>query len=387
MKFSCTQENFNQGLLIASHIATKNVNLPILNNILIKAEDGLIKISTTNLEIGVTCFVRGKVEENGEFTLPARVLADYINLLPREKIDLELKEDQIKINCSNHQTTIKGEAASEFPLIPQIKKTIPYSIKPNEFLRGIQQVVFATAISEARPEISGVFMYFDNENKKLIMAATDSYRLAEKKINLSKISEENKEKKVVLPTKTLQEIQRILSVINKEKDNDGGEEDFLDIYLNENQILFVYNNIELISRVIEGQYPNYSAIIPNSYKTQMIIHTDDLTKAVKSASLFVKSGINDISLQLKPEAELIISSINAQIGENTSSLEANINGEQNEVVLNYRYLLDGLTAINTSEALVEVTDNNTPVIIKPVLASAQEGVDRDYLYLIMPIKQ
>jgi len=386
MKFSCTQENLNGGLSAVSHIASKNINLPILNNILIKAEDGLIKLLATNLEIGVTCTIRGKVEEEGSFTVPARVLADYINLAPKEKVDVELKGDQLDISCGSAQTKMRGEPATEFPLIPQIDKKNPYTLESTEFLKTLQQVVFAVAISETRPEISGVLLEFNPGEKKIIAAATDSYRLGERKLQFS--ADDTNSRRIIIPTPTLQELQRILSNISKNKDLEGVSTDGkLVVYLSDNQILFVYENIELISRIIEGQYPNYSSIIPDKNKTQVIVNTADMIKAVKSASLFVKSGINDISLEFRPEKEIIVSAINSQVGESTSVVEANITGEQNEVVLNFRYLLDGLQAVGTSEVLLEVVDNNTPVVLKPVLASASEGVDRNYLYLIMPIKQ
>jgi DNA polymerase-3 subunit beta len=211
--------------------------------------------------------------------------------------------------------------------------------------------------------------------------------LAEKQIAIT--SPEGEAKKVIIPTATLQEVQRILSGAargSKEPDAVSGGVN-LEIILSDNQILFVYDNIELVSRLIEGQYPDYAAIFPGAHQTQMIVATADLTKAVKSSSLFVKSGINDVSLEFNPEREVVVSALNTQVGENTSQLEANISGEKNSVVLNYRYLLDGLQAINSSEVVMDIVDNNTPVVLKPVLPSAAEGINRDYVYLIMPIKQ
>ncbi|MBI5622097.1 DNA polymerase III subunit beta [Candidatus Falkowbacteria bacterium] len=385
MKFSCTQENLQQGLAIVSHIASKNVNLPILNNLLLRVEGGGVRFSATNLEIGVSCFVRGKIEAEGEFTVPARVFADYVSLLPKDKVDLLLKDNQLEISSASHQTKIKGQAAGDFPLIPQLGKKDPIVVAAVDFLSAISQVVFATALSETRPEISGVFFHFSAEDKKLTVAATDSYRLAEKQLT---VTSGIHDKKAIIPAATLQEVQRILSSVARSRDKelvDGPTE--LEIYFNDNQVLFVFGTIELISRLIEGQYPDYAGILPGQHRTQMIVAVEDLAKAVKSAGLFVKSGINDVALEFKPEHELIVSTLNAQVGENVSHLEVNITGVDNAVTLNYRYLLDGLQALGTSEVVLEVVDNNTPVVLKPVLASAAEGISRDYLYLIMPIKQ
>ncbi|MFA5075997.1 MAG: DNA polymerase III subunit beta [Patescibacteria group bacterium] len=386
MRFSCTQENFNQGLTVVSHVASKNVNLPILNNVLLKTEEGGIRLLATNLEIGISCFIRGKVEEQGEFTIPARVLADYINLLPSQKIDVSLKENYLDINCDNYQTKIKGEPASEFPLVPQIKREKPLVAKVGDLVKALQQVIFAVSLSESRPELSGVLLDFIVEKGKLIIAATDSYRLAEKNL---KVAGREDGVRTIIPANTLQELQRILGSASKNQllaDNESKAEN-VEIYLGENQILFVYNNIELVSRVIEGQYPDYSQIIPQNYQTQVVIGTDDLIKAVKSSSLFVKTGINDVLLEFNPSNEVVVSSVNTQLGENQSVLTANITGPKNSAVLNYRYLLDGLQALGTPEVILEVIDNNTPIILKPVLTSAEAGVDRDYLYLVMPIKQ
>ncbi|MBI5766123.1 DNA polymerase III subunit beta, partial [Candidatus Falkowbacteria bacterium] len=183
MKISCTQENLNQGLMVVSHIANKNANLPILANTLIKVEEKVLTLSTTNLEIGVTIQLRSKVEDGGEFTVDGRLLTNYISLLPKERIDIELEGDNLKIECQKQKTKIKGQPASDFPLIPKIKKEKPCIINSRDFKEAILEVSFAVSTSETRPEISGVFMGFDNEN--LVLAATDSYRLAEKKLKLA----------------------------------------------------------------------------------------------------------------------------------------------------------------------------------------------------------
>ncbi len=381
MHVLCTQENLWHGLSAVSHIAGKNTNLPILNNVLIKTEEGGVRLLSTNLEIGISCLIRGKVEEPGEFTLPARVLGEYVSLLPKENVHISIADGQATIKGGNNETKIKGEEASEFPTIPTIEKTNPLAVNVSDLSQAISQVIFSTSMSETRPEISGVLFTYNPETKQLILAATDSYRLAERKINVSAGGAEAK--RIIIPAKTLQEVLRILSNAKKTSDEAG----LVQIYSTDNQILFVYDNIELISRVIEGQYPEYQQIIPSSHGTQAIVGVDDLVRATKSASLFVKSGINDVSLELKPESEIIVSSLNAQVGESTQVITANISGSQNALVLNYRYFLDGLQAINTPEVVIEATDNNTPVILKPVLPSADEGIDKNYLYLIMPIKQ
>ena len=381
MKLLCTQENLNHGLFAVSHISTKNINLPILNNILLKAEGGLIKLLSTNLEIGISCTIRGKVEEDGAYTIQARLLSDYINLLPRDTISMELIEDvskntsYLEIISKNNKTKIKGLPASDFPLIPQISKNQPLTLPLQEFRQAIAQVIFAVSVSETRPEIGGVLMHI--QKNSLILAATDSFRLAEKTITLKNSAQT--EQKVIIPAKTLQEVLRILNSFKEPQDIEHVEN--ITLYLSENQILFSLGNIEIISRLIEGQYPDYRQIIPTSFQTQSEITTVDILKAIKTASLFSRSGIYDIRLQFQVEnKEVQVSGVNAQVGENESKITAEITGKNNEIVLNYRYLLDGLQNADAEDIILSLIDGASPCILRRKSQS-------DYLYIIMPIKQ
>lgn len=374
MKITCIQENLNFGLQTTGHLVNKNVNLPILNNVLLEAKEGLLKLSSTNLEIGISNSVRCKVDQEGSFTVDARLLSDYVNLLSKDQIKIELKEDDfLQVSCGNSKTKIKGMVSDDFPVIPKIDKEKPYSVKTADFKNALSQVIFAVSTSETRPEISGVLMCFNKQKNKLVIVGTDSYRLTEKTLNLDKNQEE---KDVIVPIKTLQELLRILNNL-KEYSNQIEE---INIYLSENQILFTCDNIELISRLIEGQYPDYKQIIPKDFKTKITVSAIELAKIIKTVSLFSKNGIFDINLLFDPAQGLVAKSTNAQIGESTSVLEVEYEGEINETVLNYRYLLDGINNIGADEIEFSLIDNNIPCVMRP------KGKD-DYLYIIMPIKQ
>ena len=384
MKITCTQENLNQGLFVVSHLASKNTSLPILNNILFPVDKNTIKRSATNLEIGVSCGVRGKIEEPGDFTVQSRLLSDYISLLPKERVDLttpgeaggESQNQILEVKCKNHSTKIKGQSAADFPLIPQIEKKQAYTLKPDDFRQAISQVIFAVSVNETRPEINGISFNF-TENK-LVLATTDSYRLAEKTVSL--VSKQNASKKIIVPTRTMQELLRILGSFKDPAAISNIEE--IKIYLAENQILFTLDNIELISRLVEGQYPDYQQIIPTNNKTKVLVNVAEMIKATKTASLFARSGIYDVNLDFAAgQKEVVVSSTNSQLGENFSSLEAEFEGETNKIVVNYRYLLDGLQNINSEQAEISIIDGNNPCVLKPV------GKTSDYLYIIMPIKQ
>lgn len=367
MKLSCTQENLSRGLNIVSGITGRNATLPILNNVLLKTEDGLLRLSTTNLEIGITCLVRGKIENKGDFTVEARVLADYVSLLPNEKVELEVKEKELLIRAKDSNVQVKGLPTEDFPLIPQIEKKSPVTCRVDEFKKGLGQIIFAISADEARPEINGGLLSFKGNN--LILAATDSYRLAEKKISLQ--SGAKKEQKVIVPLKTLQELNKILSDCDQEN---------LDIYLTENQILFVFDEVELVSRLVEGNFPEYEQIIPKGGKTKVKVENEELTKIVKRVSVFCRSGISDLRMKFLPsKKEIILNVVNQQLGENQASLSAEIQGEELEIVFNYRYLLDGLVNLNTEELSIQLNGSESPCLVKPV------GVE-GYQYVIMPIR-
>lgn len=374
MKFSALQENLKIGLGFVGHVAGKNVNLPVLNNILIEAREGKIKLTTTNLEIGISSVVRGKIDVDGVFTVDAKILTDYISLLPNQRVDMVLDGVRLAVECNDYKTKINGQSAEDFPLIPQVERTAICKIRADEFKRALAQVVFAAATSDTRLELAGVLFLFND--KELVLAATDSFRLTEKKLKNLSIGAELANKRFIVPIKTLQEVIRILS---GSKDGEAGDE--MEIYFSENQVLFVHGTTELVSRLIEGNYPDYKQIIPTQNKTKAIVKIDELMRAVKASSLFSKTGINDVNLDFpKNKAKMMISAASGQSGENMAEVEAKISGDDNSMVLNYRYLLDGLNNLNEPSAVVMMVDGNTPCVIRPEL-------DDSYQYIIMPIKQ
>lgn len=379
MKLSSLQENLRQGLSVVTHVAGKNINLPILNNVMIKADNGNIKLITTDLEIGVISSVRGKIETPGSFTVNSKITTDYIGLLPNKKVSIEYKNNELIIKCDNYSTKIKGQSAEEFPLIPQIDKKTYYCADLLEFKKALTQVVFAVSSSQTRLELTGVLFNFNQD--KMVLAATDSYRLAEKMIKTkTSVSEKNNgNKNVIVPAKTLQELVRILS--STKEGETASESKEIRFYISGTQILFTIGATEVISRLIEGQYPDYKQIIPANAKTKANVNKAELIRAVKAAALFSKVGINDINLDFpKNQNQIVISSASGQTGENVTELSARVRGEDNGVVVNYRYLLDGLNNLESEDIIIEIIDGNTPCIIK-------SEKQTDYLYVIMPIKQ
>lgn len=353
---------------MVSHLAGRNATLPILDNVLLSAASGILELSTTNLEIGIKCFVRGKVEKTGKLTVQAKLLNDYISLLPKERVDIEAVDNSLLLKCGLYETTIRGASSEDYPLIPKIEKKDPIVVGARDFLRAASETVFAAAIDETRPEISGVLVSL--EGKELKLVATDSYRLAEKKIALKKPVLAAMQ--VIVPARTLQELSRVLTIVEAEE---------IEAVVCENQIMFDLKEVNIISRVIEGKYPDYQQIIPQTNKTSFTADKEELIRVIKTTSLFSKAGICDVGIKIdRQRNEAIISAANTQVGENISRFPVKVSGNDNSVVFNYRYLLEGLQNISTSEVVIDLIDSANPGVIKP---KNQEG----YLYIIMPIKQ
>lgn len=374
MKFITIKENLKQGLAIVSHLTTKNINLPILNNILIKAKKEGIELISTNLEISINHFLRGKIDKEGEFTVDSRIINEYISLFPDDKVEIETTDDELKIKSKNYKTKIKGQLSNDFPVLPKNEEKEYFNVKIIDFKNALSNVIFSVANNDNRVELSGVLFSF--KNGLLTLVGTDSYRLAEKNIKYE--ADNNNDKSVIVPAKTIQELIRILNNFKFEEQLENN--DNIKISLTENQIFFSFGSTNLTSRIIIGNYPDYKQIIPQKEKTLIIINKDSLIKAVKTAGLFSKTGINDIGLNFSGN-KTIISSSSSQTGENFVELESDNKGEDNEIFVNYKYLLEGLNNINSETIVIKIIDNNTPCLLQT------EKNEDNFLYLVMPIRQ
>jgi len=367
MKLICTQENLIKVLNIAEKIVGRNINLPILNNILLETDDGQLKISSTNLEIGLNYWMRGKIEKEGSLSVPAKIITNFVMNLPKKNIELEAKDNTLNLKCENYKAKIKGISAKEFPIIPKIEEEPSIILQSKEFKNAISQVISTTAVSETRPEITGIFI--KTEIDKLTLVATDSYRLAEKKIQLKNPVE--KSISVIVPKTTMNELIYII----------GESQEPLKIAFSQNQILFNYSNVNLISRLIDGQYPDYQQIIPKSFKIKASVKTDELKNAVKIAGFFTNIQVNSIKLKFDPlNSKVEISAEAGEIGTSDSQIKAKIEGESIEIVFNYKYILDALNNILSNQVVLEMNDSSSPVLLKP-------EDDENYFYIIMPIKK
>jgi len=373
MQIICLQEKLKQALNITERIIGRNLTLPILNNLLLSTEDNKLKISSTNLEIGINCWLTGKIQKRGSITVPARLISDLVSNLPNKKIELKVKDQQLELKCEKFKAVLKGLTAEDFPIIPKIKDKPIIKISGHTLKNSFSQVVEMVSFSESRPEISGIYMKFDKNTIKL--AATDSFRLAEKNIEI-KTNQQLKGQSIIIPQRTIQELIRISGEKELSANKQGQE---VEIILSGNQVLFDLEEAQVISRLIEGQYPDYQQIIPDSFQTQVVISREELINNIKIASLF-SGKINNIKLAIDPKKSLIeITAKDVDIGENKSQIETKIKGKGVEIIFNYRYLLDGLNNIFSDKIVLGLNTNANPIVIRPV-------GDASYTYLVMPIK-
>lgn len=376
MKISCLQENLYRGLQLVSHICGRERGLPILSTVLIKTENGSIHISSTNLEIGMHCIIRGRVEEEGVVAVDAKIFTDYIGFLPKEKIEIHVSPDQkISLTCQGYSTHMRGVHPDDFPLLPVFEKRTILTCRAEDIKKGLQSASIAVTINESRPEISGLLFLYTQEKQTLSFIGTDAYRLAEKHIPV-KSEGDIQDFSCIVPLRTVQEFLRVVSSDNQQED--------VVLCINDNQILFLYDTTELISKIIQGQYPDYKQIIPSQFQTKVIFDASECVKAVKASSLFSRSELQDIHVRIIPKengkGEIRIHAENTTVGKHEVVFEGEVKGNENTVALNYRYMLDGLGQMGEEKVSLEIIDSNNPCVLRPVGKN-------DYMYLIMPIRE
>jgi len=369
MKFTCTQENFFHGLQTVSHIAGRTSTLPILKNLLIVAEKEGITLASTNLELGITTKIRGKVETPGSFTVQARVLVDYVSLLPPGNIQAHLENGEFHLSGAGSKTSLKGLPAEDFPVIPKVQDGARFSLPAATLKAALATTVFAVATDESRPEINGVLLHLHDQT--FTFAATDSYRLAEAKIPLTASKDEQR---AIVPSRSLQELLRALP--------DSGD---VAVVLGENQVGFSAADLEIVSRLIEGQFPDYTQIIPASFRTKLTLEAEGFAKTVRQVSLFCRSGINDVTIAAAAGAdEVTVSAANAQVGASEARFPAVSSGGEARIVFNWRFLLDGLQAIGGGDVELQLNDEKSPGLLTP---KTQAKGAPAFRYLVMPIRQ
>jgi len=371
MKIQVLQENLIKALNIAGRSISSKAQLPVLANFLLATEKNRLKVAATNLEMGVIIWLGAKIEKDGSITLPSRIFQELVSSLPAEKIDLEVKENTANLNCGSFKASFNGISANEFPLLPESEKKI-FSFPSEIFSQVINQVAFASATDEGRPILTGVLLKIDG--KTLSYVATDGYRLSVKKIETKEITKEENLKSLVIPAKTLMEVSRIIADQSKQ------ESVLVEMGLTKdgNQVIFLFPEIELSTRLLEGEFPDYEKIIPKDFSTKVTLDKGELIRAVKIASIFARDSANIVKFKFQ-EGKLTISANSPQVGENQSEVEAKIEGEGGEIAFNFRFLLDFLNSVVSEEIIFEMSGSLNPGVFRI-------KDDPDFLHIIMPVR-
>lgn len=364
MKFECKQENIKGKVLLLEKITGRNLSLPILNTILFEVSENKITVRATNLEVGVEFTIPAKVKKGGVFAVEGRVISSFLNSLEGEgSVLFEMVDNNISVTTKNNSTIIKTTPHDDFPSLPKINHN-KAEIRPQILLEGIKSVWFAASLSDIKPEIASIYVY--SKNRDLVFVATDSFRLAEKTIKGVNVVIEP----LLIPLKNAVEIGRFFE----------GSVDEVSLSFDKNQLSLQTKDIYFTTRLTDGVYPDYHQIIPKGTKTQAVVLKKDLVSSLKTANIFV-DDFNKINMKIIPEDSLMeVESKNSNVGENTTQLDAHLEGDPIEMSFNFKYLSEVFQVITSDSVSLRFNDTNKPLIISPV-------GDSTFLYLVMPVNR
>jgi DNA polymerase-3 subunit beta len=373
MKLSCLQENLNRGLAVVGRAVATRTTLPITNNVLLATDEARLKLVATNLEVAISHWIGTKVEEEGAITVPARLLTEFISSLPSEKVEMSLspRTKTLSIKCARFEARISGVDAKDFPPIPKVEDGLATRVGVEALRQGISRVVFAAATEESRPVLTGVKAEFDGD--ELTLAAADGFRLAVYKLPTAVAVSQRAE--VIIPSRTLTELNRLMA--------DQEEPVEITINPNKSQILFRLKSTELVSQLVQGSFPNYAQLIPQSFNSRAVVGVAEFLRATRTAAIFARDGSGIVRLVMSPGGEpapgkMTVSARSEEIGDDVGELDAIVEGDEAKIAFNGKYLTDVLGVLHEEQVALETTNPSSPGVIRPV------GVD-NYTHVIMPM--
>lgn len=373
MRISCIQENLNRGLGIVGRATATRTTLPITSHILMSTDQSRLKLAATNLEIAISCWIGAQIEEEGAIAIPAGLLTDFVNSLPSDRIDMSVAPgtQTMELKCARSEARISGQKADEFPPIPQIGEGITTKVETQPLRTAINQVVFAAALDDSRPVLTGSYVQFTGD--KLTLVAADGFRLAVH--NLSLAAPVDQEVGVIIPARSLRELDRLL--------RDQEEPVALTINPQRSQIIFRLKNVEIVSQLIQGTFPNYSQLIPKSYTTRAVVNVAEFLRATRSASVFARDGSGIVRLMITPgeglsPGKIMVTARAEEIGDNLGEIEAMIEGKEAKIAFNSKYLADVFGVLSDEQVALETTNPSSPGVFRPI----GEG---DWVQVIMPM--
>lgn len=372
MRVTVKQEHLARGLDIVSRAVSSRSTLPILGNILLATDGGRLRLSATNLEIGINCWIGARVDDEGATTVPARLFTDLVKSLPPDQVSLEYVERNKTLNlrCMRDEAHIKGIDAADFPTVPTYEEDGGLQLDADTFRQMVEQVSFAAAVDDTRPILTGVSAKF--EPNKLTLAATDGFRLSVRTAELEHGLAQPLN--VIIPARALAELARIAA--------DQEEPIAVSIARNRNQILFHLANVDLVSQLIDGNFPDYNQIVPKSHNTRAVVDTRAFLAAAKRAALFARDGANIIRVKLEPGeggelGQMTVSAVSTEYGDNVSQVDAAIEGQSLEIAFNAKYLQDALSVMDAQQVNVEMGTPSSPGVFKPPSG--------DFTHIVMPM--
>ena len=374
MKVSSLQDNLNKGLSIVQRAVPVRTTLPQASHVLMATDQGRLKLVATDLMIATTCWIGATVEEEGAITVPARLLTDFVSSLPNEKVDLSVGDRgrQLHISCARNEATMAGGSAEDFPPVPSVDDGFALKLDPKQFKRAVSQVEFAAAADDTRPVLTGIHTLAEGE--ELTLAAADGFRLAVHKIPLKQEVAERIE--VIIPARALREVVRLI----------GEDDEPLEMAFNttRSQILFRMKTVELVATLIQGTFPNYSQLIPQSFTTKATIGLDQFRQETRIAGIFARDGAGIVRVQMEPgdgggSGLLTISARAEEIGNHEGKMDVKIEGEASKIAFNSKYLQDVLSVLDTDSVALETTSPSSPGVIRPL------GTSDSYVHVVMPM--
>jgi DNA polymerase III subunit beta len=374
MKVSALQDNFSKGLSVVGRAVPARSTLPQASHVKIETDEGRLKLVATDLMIATTCWIGAQVEEEGAVTVPARLLTDFVTSLPNEKIELNVPERgrQLHITCARNEATMAGMDAADFPPVPSVGDGLSLTLEPRTLRKAISQVQFAAAADDTRPVLTGVHTLA--EGRELTLAAADGFRLAVQTLQLKQDVPERVE--IIVPARALREIERLIT--------DDSEEIEMAINGGRSQVLFKLPDVEVVATLIQGTFPNYGQLIPQSYATRTTIDMRQFLQETRIAAIFARDGAGIVRIQLEPgegdnAGKMTVSARAEEIGEHRGDIDVKVEGDASKIAFNSRYLQDVLQALDdVSEVALETTSPSSPGVIRPI------GNDR-YVHVVMPM--
>ena len=366
MELTVTQENFARALSAVGRVASTKTQLPILSNILLRTDGNRLLVAATNLEIATTQYIGAKIAKPGAITVPARLISEFVSSLPKGSIELKIVGENIHLTSGKYHSIINGVIADDFPELPTINEenSVTYSINTEEFKQAVSQTIITASSDSTRPVLTGV--YWHSHDGFIYLAATDGYRLSERKL-----VETKSEIAAIIPTQTLQEVLRTIVE----------DIDTIDILFDESQVRFRINEAEIISRLVDGNFPDYRQLIPAKSEINAVMNKADFTRVTKISGLFARESGGSITLTVDGDANTVsLHSIASELGENTSELDADVSGS-GQVTLNSRYLTEALGAVDADTISFSFSGKLSPIIIKSTKK------DTNYYHVIMPLKR